>query len=221
MTPAELEALALSLQVAALGTLAALPAAVPLAWLLARRSFPGKAVVEAILGLPLVLPPVVTGYLLLVLLGRRGLLGGPLGLDLAFTTAAAALVAGVMGFPLLLRALRLSIEAVDPRLEQAARTLGAGPVDTFRAVTLPLAWPGLLSGALLCFARALGEFGATITFAGNIPGTSRTLTLAIWSALQAPGGDLVAARMVALSVGLALSAAALGEWLARRGGARR
>ena len=211
MSPA-VEALVLSVQVAGLGSLGAALAGTPLAWLLARSDFRGKALVEALVVLPLVLPPIVTGYLLLALFGRGGLLDLPL----AFTTAGAALVAGVMGFPLFVRTLRVAFEAVDPGLELAARSLGANPLEAFRRVTLPLALPGLVAGLLLCFARALGEFGATITFAGNIQGETRTLTLAIWSAMQAPGGDAGAMRLVLLSAALSVAAVVIGELLIRR-----
>jgi len=207
MSP-ELSALVLSLEVAALGTLGAALLGVPLAWVLARREFLGKALVEAFVVLPLVLPPVVTGFALLWLFGRGSVF------PIAFTTVGAALVAGVMGFPLFVRTLRVAFEAVDPRLEQAARSLGANPLVTFRRVTLPLAAPGLVAGALLCFARALGEFGATITFAGNIEGETRTLTLAIWSAMQSPGVDPW--PLVGLSAALSVGAVVLGEVLLRR-----
>jgi len=208
--------LVLSLKVALAATALCVPLAVPLAWALARRRFRGKALVEALVALPLVLPPVVTGYLLLVLFGRNGLVGKALGLEVAFTWRAAAMASAVLGFPLMVRALRLSIEAVDPGLEAAARTLGAGPLRAFLTITGPLALPGLVAGALLCFARALGEFGATITFAGNIPGSTQTLTLAIWTQLQTPGGEAAAVRLVALSVVLAFGAVLAGEWLAAR-----
>ena len=208
--------LALSLKVALAATVLCVPLAVPLAWALARRRFRGKALVEALVALPLVLPPVVTGYLLLVLFGRNGVVGRALGLEIAFTWKAAALASAILGFPLMVRALRLSIEAVEPGLEAAARTLGASPLRAFATVTGPLALPGLVAGSLLCFARALGEFGATITFAGNIPGSTQTLTLAIWTQLQTPGGEAAAVRLVGLSVVLAFGAVLTGEWLAAR-----
>ncbi|HJN78156.1 MAG TPA: molybdate ABC transporter permease subunit [Myxococcota bacterium] len=211
MSP-ELGALLLSLEVAALGSLGAALPGVPLAWFLARQEFRGKALVEALVVLPLVLPPIVTGYALLTLFGRDGLLELPI----AFTTTGAGVAAGVMGFPLLVRTLRVAFEAVDPRLELAARSLGASPLSAFARVTLPLAAPGLVAGALLCFARALGEFGATITFAGNIEGETRTLTLAIWSAIQSPGGEDAALRLVALSVVCSVGAVIIGETLVRR-----
>ena len=206
------QALWISVQAAGLGTLAAAPIAIPLGFVLARVQFRGKALVEALVALPLVLPPIVTGYVLLVLFGRDGALGLPI----AFTTTAAAVAAGIMGLPLFVRTLRVAFEAVDPGLEQAAMTLGATPLQAFRRVTLPLAAPGLVAGALLCFARALGEFGATVTFAGNIQGESRTLTLAIWTALQSPGGEERAALLVGISAVLAVGAVTLGEWLVRR-----
>lgn len=209
-------ALWISVQAAGLGTLAAAPLAIPLAFVLARARFPGKALVEAVVALPLVLPPIVTGYALLLLFGRGGVLETPL----AFTTTAAAIAAGVMGFPLFVRTLRVGFEAVEPGLEQAAMTLGCSPLQAFWRVTLPLALPGLVAGALLCFARALGEFGATVTFAGNIEGETRTLTLAIWSALQSPGGDDQALVLVGVSTALAVGAVTIGELLVRRARAR-
>jgi len=214
--PDPLAIVLLSLRVAAVATFGAALVGVPTAWWLARRDFPGKVVVEALVALPLVLPPVVTGYALLLLFGRRGLIGEALGLPLSFTWVGAAIAAGVVGFPLMVRALRQGIEAVDPGLEAAVRTLGASPMRTFLEVTLPLAAPGLVTGSLLCFARALGEFGATITFAGNVPGETRTLTLAIWSALQTTAGEDQAAVLVGVSVALAVGAVALGELVGRR-----
>ncbi len=216
MEPDPLAIVLLSLRVAAVATFGAALVGVPTAWWLARRDFPGKVVVEALVALPLVLPPVVTGYALLLLFGRRGLIGEALGLPLSFTWVGAAIAAGVVGFPLMVRALRQGIEAVDPGLEAAVRTLGASPMRTFLEVTLPLAAPGLVTGSLLCFARALGEFGATITFAGNVPGETRTLTLAIWSALQTTAGEDQAAVLVGVSVALAVGAVALGELVGRR-----
>lgn len=218
MTSADWSAIGLSLQVGVVAVLLALPPAVLLGWLLARREFPGKTLLDLVLHLPLVLPPVVTGYLLLVVCGARGPLGPlfeALGLPLAFTWRGAALAATVVGFPLFLRAIRLSIEAVDPRLEQAARTLGAGPIRTFARVTLPLAWPGLLAGALLMFARSLGEFGATITFVGSIPGQTRTLPLLIYGHTQVPGGEPDAARLVVVAVVIAALALGGSELTAR------
>jgi molybdate transport system permease protein len=219
VTAAELEALALSARVGLVATLASLAPGIALGWLLARREFRGRAAVETVLALPLVLPPVVTGWLLLVLFGAQGWLGGPLaraGLGIAFTWRAAALASAVLAFPLLVRTIQVAIEGVDVRLEEAARTLGAAPIRVFATITLPLAARGVLAGALLAFARSVGEFGATIIFAGNIPGETRTLPLAIWSTLQSPGGEAAAARMVGLSVLLAAGALVISEILRRR-----
>ena len=211
--------LGLSLRVAAACVVTALPPAVALGWLLARRDFPGKFLLDGLCHLPLVLPPVVTGYLLLRLFGRRGLLGpllDELGLSLAFDWKGAALASAVVAFPLALRAVRLAIEEVDPRLEGMARTLGAGPVRAFFTVTLPLAASGLWVGALLAFARSLGEFGATIIFVANIPGQTRTIPLAIYSSLHQPGGEEAALRLVWISVAVSLAALLGSEWAARR-----
>ena len=220
LTPLELEALTLSLQVAGWSVLMSLPFGLMIAWLLARREFLGKTLLNGLVHLPLVLPPVVVGYLLLLLLGRRGPLGALLydlfGITVAFTWTGAAVAAGVMAFPLMVRSMRLSLEAVDRRLEAAARTLGAGRLDVFLTVTLPLMAPGILTGALLAFARSLGEFGATITFVSNIPGETRTLPLALYSLVQSPGGELGALRLAGLSIVLALAALAASELLARR-----
>ncbi|MCH8808352.1 MAG: molybdate ABC transporter permease subunit [Proteobacteria bacterium] len=219
-SPLELEALALSLRVALWSVLFSLPVGLFIAWLLARHEFFGKGALNAVVHLPLVLPPVVVGYLLLVLLGREGPLGQALyrlfGVSLPFTWQGAALAAAVMAFPLMVRAMRLSLENVDRRLEAAARTLGARPFDVFLTVTLPLTAPGILVGALLGFARSLGEFGATITFAANIPGETRTLPLALFSMTQTPGGETQALRLAALSVLLSLAALAVSEYTARR-----
>jgi molybdate transport system permease protein len=215
----EAEVLLLSLKVGAASVFASLPPAVAAAWLLARRDFPGKAIFDAAVHLPLVLPPVVVGYLLLLAFGRSGPLGSvlePLGITFAFRWTGAALAAAVMGFPLMVRAIRLSIEAIDPRLEAAGRTLGAGPWHAFLTITLPLAWPGLVTGALLGFARALGEFGATITFVSSIPGETETLPLAIYGATQTPGGDAQALRLSLVSVLVSLAALAISEHLVRR-----
>ena len=211
--------LGLSLRVAVACVLASLPPAVALGWLLARRDFPGKFLLDGLCHLPLVLPPVVTGYLLLRLFGRRGLLGpllDGLGLSLVFDWKGAALASAVVAFPLSLRAVRLAIEDVDPRLEGVARTLGAGPVRAFFTVTLPLAASGLWVGALLAFARSLGEFGATITFVANIPGQTRTIPLAIYTSLNQPGGEEAALRLVWISVAVSLAALLGSEWAARR-----
>jgi len=216
----ELEALALSLRVALWSVLTSLPAGLLVAWLLARREFIGKSALNAIVHLPLVLPPVVVGYLLLVLLGREGPLGRLLydlfGIGLPFTWEGAALAAAVMAFPLMVRAMRLSLEGVDRHLEAAARTLGARPIGVFLTITLPLMAPGIVVGALLGFARSLGEFGATITFAANIPGETRTLPLALYTLTQTPGGESAALRLAALSVTLSLAALAASEYAARR-----
>jgi molybdate transport system permease protein len=216
----EQEALGLSLRVASVSVLVSLPFGLLMAWVLARREFFGKTLVNGLVHLPLVLPPVVVGYLLLLLLGREGPLGGFLynvfGITVAFTWKGAAVAAGVMAFPLMVRAMRLSLELVDQRLEAAARTLGAGRFDVFVTVTLPLMSPGILAGAILAFARSLGEFGATITFVANIPGETRTLPLALYSLVQTPGGEAGALRLVLLSVLLALVALGASEVLARR-----
>ena len=221
MTPDEWSIIALSIQVA-LGSLALL--AIPgiaLGWILARCSFPGRTLLDVVVHLPLVLPPVVTGYLLLLLLGRRGLIGGwlhDLGIDIAFTWKGAAIAAAAMSLPLLVRAVRLAIEMTDRRLEDAARTLGASPLRVVLTITLPLAIPGIIAGLVLAFARSLGEFGATITLAGNIPGESRTLPVAIYSLTQTPDGDTAALRLVVISLLLSLVALAGSEWLSRRWG---
>jgi molybdate transport system permease protein len=215
----EAQVIALSLRVGVASVVASLPLAIATAWLLARREFPGKTLFDALAHLPLVVPPVVVGYALLLAFGRNGPLGqllAPLGITFAFRWTGAALAAAVMGFPLVVRAIRLSMEAIDPRLEAAGRTLGAGPWRVFFTVTLPLAWPGLLTGALLGFARALGEFGATITFVSNIPGETRTLPLAIYGATQVPSGDAEALRLSIISVAISLAALAASEWLVRR-----
>lgn len=217
-------ALALSLRVSVVATLASLPVAIWVAWLLARREFPGKALVSALVHLPLVLPPVVTGYLLLVAFGRNGPLGqfleNTLGITLAFRWTGAALAAAIMGFPLMVRAIRLAIEAVDPRLEEAAATLGAPRWAMFWRVTLPLALPGLLAGTVMGFAKAMGEFGATITFVASIPGETRTLPSAIYALLQIPGQEGPAAQLVLWAVAVSVAAVVLSEWLARRLAAR-
>ena len=220
LRPEEWAALALSLKVSFWAVLISLPFAVLVAWLLARRTFPGKAVLSALVHLPLVLPPVVTGYLLLLTFGRAGAVGrflhDSLGIVLAFRWTGAALAAAVMGFPLMVRAIRLAIEAVDPRLEQAAGTLGARPWAGFCLVTLPLIAPGILAGAVLGFAKAMGEFGATITFVANIPGQTQTLPSAIYAFLQVPGGESAAIRLTALALAVAVGAVLVSEWLARR-----
>lgn len=220
LTPLEIEALGLSVKVAVVGVLCSLPFGLTAAWLLARRSFPGKSLVDGIIHLPLVVPPVVVGYLLLVALGRRGPVGGWLydsfGISIAFTWKGAAIAAAVMAFPLMVRAMRLSLESVDRRLEAAARTLGAGRARVFATITLPLMAPGILAGVVLAFARALGEFGATITFVSNIPGETRTLPIALYTLTQTPDGEAAAARLAVISVLLALAAIVASEWIARR-----
>jgi len=222
---AELAIVGLSLKVALAGTLAALPVAIVVALALARGRFWGRSLLNAVVHLPLVMPPVVTGFLLLELFGRRGAFGQVLesvfGLVLAFRWTGAALAAAVMGFPLMVRAIRLAIEHVDPHLEDAAASLGAGPWWTVATVTLPLALPGVLSGMVLAFAKALGEFGATITFVSNIPGETRTLSLAIYAFTQTPGGDAHLWRLVGLSIGISFAALLVSEALARRIEARR
>jgi len=220
LTPLEIEALGLSLKVAAWATVASLPLGVFVAWILARHRFPGHGILNGVVHLPLVLPPVVVGYVLLVALGRGGALGGWLydtfGVSLAFTWKGAAVAAAVMAFPLMVRAMRLSLEAVDPGLEHAARTLGAAPLRVFFTVTLPLMLPGVVTGSVLAFARALGEFGATITFVSNIPGETQTLPLALYSFTQVPGGENSALRLAVLAVIVALVALIASEALARR-----
>jgi molybdate transport system permease protein len=221
LTPAEWEAVRLTLQVASVAVAASLPLGVFLGWLLARRDFPGKFLLEALINLPLVLPPVVTGYLLLATFGRNGVLGsmleGALGVRFVFDWKGAALASAVVGFPLLVRPIRLAFAAVDSRLIQAARTLGAAPLDAFRSITLPLARPGILSGCVLAFARSMGEFGATIMIAGNIPGQTRTVPLLIYSLLDAPGGMQASYRLVIASVAIAAAALLAGELLERTG----
>jgi molybdate transport system permease protein len=216
----ESEALALSLSVASRSVLFSLPFAVLSAWVLTRRQFVGRTVLDAFVHLPLVLPPVVIGYLLLLLFGARGPIGGWLerafGIELIFTRNGAALATAVMSFPLMVRAMRISLENVDRGLEDAARTLGAGAMDRFTTITLPLMLPGVLAGAVTAFSAALGEFGAVITFVSNIPGETRTLPLALYSALQTPGGDGAAARLAVISCVLGLSGLLLSEWFARR-----
>ncbi|MGB3722497.1 MAG: molybdate ABC transporter permease subunit [Pacificimonas sp.] len=216
------EIVLLSLKVGFAAILVTLPIAFGLAWLLARREFRGKILLDGIVHLPLVLPPVVTGWLLLLAFGPDGPVGGWLegwfGVSVLFRWTGAAIAAGVMALPLMVRALRLSLESVDRRLEQAARTLGAGPARTFRTITLPLSLPGILAGSVLGFARALGEFGATITFVSNVPGETRTLPLAIYSALQSPDGEAAVWRLAGIAIALSLGALVASEWLARRAG---
>ena len=210
----------LSLRVAGIAIIVALPVAFIVAWILARFNFPGKSLAQAIVTMPLVLPPVVTGYLLLILFGARGARGAPLqewfGLSFSFRWTGAALAAGVMAFPLLVRPIRLSIEGLDRGLEEAARTLGASRFTAFFTVILPPLLPGVLAGAVLGFAKALGEFGATITFVSNIPGETQTLSLAIYALMQTPSGDAEAFRLIAISAAISIVAVVLSEWLQRK-----
>jgi molybdate transport system permease protein len=210
----------LSVKVALAAVLIALPFAFGVAWILARYQFVGKSLLQALVTLPLVIPPVVTGYVLLTLFGSKGMLGRffetVFGLTFAFRWTGAALAAGVMAFPLLVRPIRLSLEAVDQGFEEAARTLGATRLMTFLTITLPLAVPGIISGTVLGFAKALGEFGATITFVANIPGETQTLSLAIYSLMQTPDGDAAARWLIGISVLIGFAAVLLSEWLAKR-----
>ncbi|MDE3027653.1 MAG: molybdate ABC transporter permease subunit [Paracoccaceae bacterium] len=220
LSPEEWQALVLSLEVSALAVAFSLPLGVLVALALARGRFAGRQWLNGLVHLPLVLPPVVTGYLLLLTFGRQGPVGALLervfGITLAFRWTGAALAAGVMAFPLMVRAIRLAVEAVDPKLEQAASTLGASRLRVFMTVTLPLILPGVVAGTVLAFARAMGEFGATITFVSNIPGQTQTLPLAIYSFLQQPGAEGAALRLVALSVAVAMAALLLAEWVGTR-----
>lgn len=220
LSPAEWEAIRLSLLIGFAAVAWILPPGIAVAWWLARYDFKGKAIVDGLIHLPLVLPPVVVGYLLLIALGRQGVIGSWLysvfSVSLPFTWQGAAVASGVMAFPLLVRALRLSLEAVDPKLEAAASTLGAGRLRVFATITLPLAIPGLLTGTVLAFARALSEFGATITFASNIPGETRTLPLALYTLIQSAGQEGAAARLCLISIVIALMSLIASEWLARR-----
>ncbi len=224
LTPLEIEALQLSLLIGIVSIVVSLPFALACAWLLARREFWGKSLFDAIVHLPLVLPPVAVGFALLVLFGRNGIIGSFLyqtfGIVFAFNWKGAALASGVMAFPLMVRAMRLSIEAVDQRLEAAARSLGASPWRVFLTITVPMTVPGMLAGAILGFARSVGEFGATITFVSNIPGQTRTLPVALYTLTQIPGSDLAAWRIAGLSVAVALAALIGSEILARRMGHR-
>ncbi|MEO6248804.1 MAG: molybdate ABC transporter permease subunit [Sphingomicrobium sp.] len=224
INPDEWGIILLSLKVSSVAVGVTLPPAFALAWLLARVRFPGKLVLDALIHLPLVLPPVVTGWLLLLAFGRRGPVGAWLeswfGVTVMFRWTGAAIAAAIMALPLMVRAARLSIEAVDRRLEDAARTLGAGRAQVFETITLPLCLPGILAALMLGFARSLGEFGATITFVSNIPGETRTLPLAIYSALQVPGGEAMITRLAVVSVLLSLGALLMSELLIRRSGSR-
>jgi len=225
LTPGEWSVVALSLRVSVAAVVLTLPLAYALAWLLARRRFPGRLLLDALVHMPLVLPPVVTGWMLLLLFGRNGPIGAWLdanfGVTLVFHWTGAALAAAVMALPLMVRAMRLSIEAVDRRLVDAARTLGARPGRAFLTITLPLSAPGIAAGAMLGFARSLGEFGATITFASNIAGQTRTLPLAIYTGLQLPGGEALVTRLSIVSVILSVAALVVSELLVRRSGGSR
>ncbi len=220
LTGAEWEAMALSLRVAAWCVAATLPLGVGLGWLLARRRFPGRTVVEALVQLPMVMPPVLVGYLLILLLGREGWLGAWLdawfGVRVAFTMWAAVIASAVVSLPLVVRSVRLAVEAVDVKLEEASRVCGASPMDVLLSVTLPAAWPGVLMGMLLAFVRSLGEFGATIMFAGNIAGQTRTLPLALFRAMETPGGSSAVARLAIAAVALSVLAVVASECLNRR-----
>jgi molybdate transport system permease protein len=224
LTPDEWIAIRLSLKIAIVATIVALPFGIAVAWVLARKNFWGKTLIDGVVHLPLVLPPVVTGYLLLISFGRRGLIGAFLadhfGIVFSFRWTGAALACGIMGFPLLVRPIRLAIEAIDRRLEDAAATLGANRIWVFLTITLPLALPGLIAGFVLCFAKALGEFGATITFVANIPGETQTISAAIYTFTQIPGGDAAAGRLVLVAIVIALAALVASEWLAQRAGLR-
>jgi molybdate transport system permease protein len=223
LSPDEWIAIRLSLRIALVATAVALPFGLAIAWLLARKDFWGKALLDGVVHLPLVLPPVVTGYLLLITFGRKGAVGGLLadiGIVFSFRWTGAALACGVMGFPLLVRAIRLSFEVIDRRLEDAAATLGASRFWVFLTVTLPLALPGVIAGMVLCFAKALGEFGATITFVSNIPGETQTLSAAIYTYTQIPNADAAALRLVIVAIVISLAALVVSEWFARRAGLR-
>jgi molybdate transport system permease protein len=223
LTPEEWTAVELSIRIALAATVVSLPFGIAVAWVLARKDFWGKALLDGIVHLPLVLPPVVTGYLLLITFGKKGLVGGflaDIGIVFSFRWTGAALACGVMAFPLLVRAIRLSFEAIDRRLEDAASTLGANGIWSFLTVTLPLALPGVIAGMVLAFAKALGEFGATITFVSNIPGETQTLSAAIYTFTQIPNGDAAAMRLVVIAIVIALAALVASEWFARRAGMR-
>lgn len=219
LTDPEWQAVLLSLKVSSVAVIFSLPLGIAIAWILVRCQFPGKALLDSLIHLPLVLPPVVVGYLLLVGFGRRGVLGtffhDWFGITFAFNWRGAVLAAGVMSFPLMVRAIRLALEGVDLRLEQAARTLGAGRWRVFLTITLPLTLPGIIAGTVLAFARSLGEFGATITFVSNIPGETRTLPAAMYTLIQTPGGEQAAWRLCVIAIALALISLLVAEWLAR------
>jgi len=220
LSDVEWQAVLLSLQVSTLAVICSLPFGIAMAWILARCQFPGKSLLDSIIHLPLVLPPVVIGYLLLVVMGRRGFIGEWLynwfGFSFSFSWRGAALASAVVAFPLMVRAIRLSLEAVDKRLELAAKTLGASPWRVFATITLPLSLPGIIVGIVLAFARSLGEFGATITFVSNIPGETRTIPLAMYTLIETPGAEGAAARLCILAIILSLAALLLSDWLAKR-----
>ena len=216
----EIEALKLSLRVSLWAVCLSLPLGILVAWVLSRKSFPGRVLIDGIVHLPLIVPPVVVGYILLLGFGRRGFIGSWLWetfeISISFSWKGAALAAGIMAFPLMVRSIRLGLDAVDPKLEQAAKTLGASSFGVFFSVTMPLILPSILTGAILAFARCLGEFGATITFVSNIPGETRTLPLALYTAVQSPGGEVAALRLVVISVVIALVALLISEFLSRK-----
>ncbi|NDL00941.1 molybdate ABC transporter permease subunit [Photorhabdus bodei] len=217
----EWQAIILSLKVSGMAVLLSLPFGILMAWILARFQFPGKSLLDSIIHLPLVLPPVVVGYLLLISMGRRGFIGEWLydwfGISFAFSWRGAALASAIVAFPLMVRAIRLALEGVDRRLEQAARTLGANPLKVFFTITLPLSLPGIIVGTVLAFARSLGEFGATITFVSNIPGETRTIPLAMYTLIETPGAETAAARLCIIAIILALMSLMVSEWLTRWG----
>ncbi|EST59388.1 molybdate ABC transporter permease subunit [Proteus hauseri] len=217
----EWQAIILSLKVSTIAVIISLPFGIFMAWLLVRVRFPGKSLLDSIIHLPLVLPPVVVGYLLLISMGRRGFIGEWLydwfGFSFTFSWRGAALASAVVAFPLMVRAIRLALEAVDQRMEQAARTLGASPLRVFFTITLPLSMPGIIAGIVLAFARSLGEFGATITFVSNIPGETRTIPLAMYTLIETPGAEMDAARLCVIAIILALVSLMASEWLTRWG----
>ncbi|HCE3068161.1 TPA: molybdate ABC transporter permease subunit [Vibrio parahaemolyticus] len=224
MTELEYQALMLSLKVGAYAVLWLIPLGVFLAWLLSRKEFFGKSILDSLIHLPLVLPPVVIGYLLLVSLGRQGFLGGwlyeHLGLVFSFNWKGAVVACIVVALPLMVRSVRLSLESVDPKLEHAASTLGASPLKVFLTITLPLTIPGIITGTMLSFARSLGEFGATISFVSNIPGETQTIPLAMYNFIETPGAEMEAARLCIISIALALSTLMISEWLNRKAASR-
>ena len=220
MSDFEIQALILSMKIAFVAVIGLIPIGILLAWLLAKKNFVGKRLLDSVIHLPLVLPPVVIGYLLLVLMGREGVIGSflleTLGISFSFSWRGAALASAVVALPLMVRAVRLSIELVDPKLEQAARTLGASSFKVFYTITLPLTLPGIVTGTMLSFARSLGEFGATITFVSNIPAETQTLPLAMYSFIETPGAEFAAARLCVISIAVALVSLFISDWLSRR-----